>query len=153
MPQIEVRFRSCVLRGSLPNADFEGTAATRLRRYISLLGCALVLASVAAGTARASETQQLVMEDERHLLALRMPLIVRDIGGGQASVWGASYGRSAGRETIVREDGRLVAELAPSNERGYFEVTVPLYGPGSQFASATSAPAPAAEFAGITPGI
>ena len=54
--------------------------------------------------------------------AFRMPLVVRDLANGQVEIWGASYGRSAGRLTTILANGLPVRLLTPANPGGYYDI-------------------------------
>ena len=62
--------------------------------------------------------------------ALRMPIVVRDLGNGRLEVWGASYRRAPGRLTQILVNGLPLALINPTNPRGYYRTTV-LGGPGT----------------------
>ena len=61
--------------------------------------------------------------------AFRMPIVVRRVGPdqlglGRVAIWGAAFGRHAGRRTEILRDGIPVASVVPLNGRGYFEAVV-----------------------------
>jgi hypothetical protein len=54
--------------------------------------------------------------------AFRMPLVVRDLGNGKVEIWGATYGRRAGRLTEILANGLPVQLLSPANSHGYYDI-------------------------------
>ena len=90
--------------------------------------------------------------------AFRMPIIVRrftpgPLGLGQVAVWGAAFGRHAGRRVEILRDGVPVASFVPSNERGYFEKVVSAPLASSTFRLRDPATGTVSRLAKITAGL
>jgi hypothetical protein len=90
--------------------------------------------------------------------AFRMPILVRQVGTGilglpEVAVWGAAYGRGAGRPVRVLRDGIPAATVVPQNRRGYFEVLLPALRPGATFRLEDPRTGARSRLATVTPGI